>query len=263
VWSGSLEIHSVNLVHGTDELVDLVFSVSSITTIVVTSGNTLVTSSRGRQLEGPQESVGFSEVRTNGEDFVDQIFNGGDSVSAQLVSNDFVAVDGCSFIAILGETTLVDQFLDGLEVRVTVSDVGLDKLQHLEGGLVELDEGTVVDLSESQQLENLSGLGVKTSNTSDTDDESKLGLFLQVEVSAGLSNTLVVDQLTVFEGVLSGVLGSSGEDGSSLGLAFHNQVLASLLSRNLLFSGGLLSLLDGLGHSLGSGRLGRGSSTRY
>lgn len=124
------------------------------------------------------------QTLTNCVDFVDQILNGGDSVSAQLAGDNIVVDDGQSVAVDLSVTTLVDQFSDGLEVGVTVkgkqvsccyacqkrrnipvSDVGLDELQHLEGSLVELEEGTVVDLFESQQLENLSGLGVETSNT--------------------------------------------------------------------------------------------------
>ena len=51
-------------------------------------------------------------------------------------------------------------------VNAPVSNVGLNKTEHLLGGLGHLDEHTIVDLEETKELENFAGLG---RNVVDTD----------------------------------------------------------------------------------------------
>jgi hypothetical protein len=46
----------------------------------------------------------------------------------------------------------IDKFANGLLVGVTVGNERLDDLQHLQGSLGELDENTVVDLQQTEQL---------------------------------------------------------------------------------------------------------------
>ena len=50
-------------------------------------------------------------------------------------------------------------------VNAPVSDVGLNKTEHLLGGLGHLDKHTIVDLQQTEQLEDFTGLG---SNVVDT-----------------------------------------------------------------------------------------------
>ena len=59
--------------------------------------------------------------------------------------------------------------------------------QHVRGGLVELDEDTVVDLTEPEKLEHLLDLGGHLVDTADTDDKGQLGLGGHVEVALLLS----------------------------------------------------------------------------
>jgi len=63
------------LVHALNQVVDLVLSVSSITSLDEVGGNFLESSSGRRELEGPQELVNLFEVRSNSVDFVDDILN--------------------------------------------------------------------------------------------------------------------------------------------------------------------------------------------
>jgi hypothetical protein len=56
---------------------------------------------------------------------------------------------------------------DGLQVGVAVCDEGLDDLQHLNGGLGEADEDTIVDLEKTEELEGLALLGVNLVDTVD------------------------------------------------------------------------------------------------
>lgn len=66
-------------------------------------------------------------------------------------------------------------------------NVGLDDAQHVDRGLVELDEDAVVDLQEAEELEDLAHLGRDAVDTADADDEGKLVLGRHVEV-AGLAS---------------------------------------------------------------------------
>ena len=43
-------------------------------------------------------------------------------------------------------------------VNLPISNVGLDSSQHVDGGLVELDQNGIVKLSQSEELEDLSDL---------------------------------------------------------------------------------------------------------
>lgn len=78
---------------------------------------------------------------------------------AELLLNDGVVGDGDSLTVNLGVASLVDKLSDSLEVNLTVGDVRVDKVEHLLGGLGDTNEDTVVDLKESEKLEDLLGLG--------------------------------------------------------------------------------------------------------
>lgn len=76
---GKKPVHSP-LVHPPDESVDLVFPVTSVTSLHEVGG-LLVHAATGRgQLEGPQEVVGDLEVLAYGVDLVDQVLNTDDAI---------------------------------------------------------------------------------------------------------------------------------------------------------------------------------------
>jgi hypothetical protein len=111
-----------------------------------------------RELEGPQEVGGLLEVRSNGKDLVDQILHADNAVLAQVGLDDRVVSESNALLVDLSVSALVDELADGLEVGVTVGDPWLDDLEHLEGGLGQADENTVVDLEKTEELEDLAGL---------------------------------------------------------------------------------------------------------
>ena len=123
------------------------------------------TTQRRAQLESPQEVVGLLEVRTNSSDFMDQIFHAGDTVFAQSLFDLAVASDTNTLIIDTAITTLVAQHLDSLQVRITPSYIRFNLLEHIEGSLVESDEGTIVNLSQTEQLEDLTALRRDTEDT--------------------------------------------------------------------------------------------------
>lgn len=155
-----------NLVHLPDELVDELLTVTKVTTLdeVLELAGAETTSRRG-ELEGPEEVGDGLEVGADGVELVDDVLNAGDAVLAEILLDEGVVGDGQALLVDLSVTTLVDKLTDGLEVGVSVGDEGLDNLQHLRGGLGELDEDTVVDLEETEELESLALLGVDLVDT--------------------------------------------------------------------------------------------------
>ena len=110
------------------------------------------------ELEGPEEVVGLLEVGADGVDLVDQILHADDAVLAKVLLNDLIVGKSDALLVDLSVAALVDELTDRLEVGVTVGNVRVDDGEHLLGGLGELDEGTVVDLEETEELEDLAGL---------------------------------------------------------------------------------------------------------
>ena len=164
---------------------------------------------------------------------MDKVLSARDAGLSENSLDGRVVHDGDSLSVDLTEPSLVDEVLDGLSGRVSVSDERLDLSDHVDGGLVKLDEDGVVDLSESKELEDLLSLGVDLVNTSDSDDDGDLGLGLDIDGSISLGLSLLLD------------------DGS-LGVVVLIVVLLGLLLSisSLLFSVGL-GLNGGLGGSLG------------
>ena len=73
-----------------------------------------------RELERPEEVGGLLEVGANGEDFVDEVFHGEDVVFAKCLFDDTVAGKRNALLVDLAVATLVDEFTNGLEVRLAV-----------------------------------------------------------------------------------------------------------------------------------------------
>ncbi|GMF79017.1 unnamed protein product [Aspergillus oryzae] len=149
-----------NLVHLADEGVDVLLTVTIVTTLNEVLELALVEATSGvGELEGPEEVVGLLEVGANGVDLVDQILNTDDAVLAEVLLDDLVVGDGNALLVDLSVTALVDELTDALEVGVTVGDVGVDDGQHLLGSLGKANEGAVVDLEQTEELQDLAGLG--------------------------------------------------------------------------------------------------------
>ena len=160
---------------------------------------------RGRQLEGSHELVDILELVTAGVDLVDHVLDADNTVLSDGVLDHGVVGDGLPLLVNVDEPPLVDKLFHGLKVGVTVGNVRLDQAEHLDGGLVQTDEHTVVDLPQAEELEDLPGLGVNTVDTTDTDDEGNLGLRLPVEVTALLGLTTEEDLRPLHLAVLGDV----------------------------------------------------------
>jgi hypothetical protein len=235
------------LVHLADEGVDSLLAVTKVTTLdeVLELAGAETTSGVG-ELEGPEEVGGLLEVGANSEDLVDEILNTDNAVLAKVLLNNGVVGKSNTLLVDLSVTTLVDKLLDGLQVGVTVGDPRLNNLEHLSDGLGDLDEDTVVDLEETEELEDLAGLGRHLVDTLDTDDEDQVGLGGDVGRVLRLGNAVKTDLLTLSIAVLLDVLLSTLEDdltlllvGSLLLLNGVGALSAGLLLRLALLEKGL------------------------
>lgn len=147
------------LVHLLDQSIDVLLSVTKITTLNVMLELPGSEAAGGvGQLEWPEEVAGLLEVGTNGEDFVDQVFHADDAVFAKVVLDQLVVGERDALLVDLAIATLVDQLTDRLEIGISICNVGVDDRKHLLGGLGELDENTVVDLEETEELKDLARL---------------------------------------------------------------------------------------------------------
>lgn len=99
------------------------------------------------------------ERRAGGGDLVNDVLDRDDAELSERLLNDSVGGEGDALLVDLAVTTLVDELADGLEVGLAVGDVGLDHEEHLRRGLGDLDKHTVVDLEETEELQDLLGLG--------------------------------------------------------------------------------------------------------
>jgi hypothetical protein len=135
-------------------LVNVLFSVSRVTAFNKVRGLLSLEATGGvRELEWPEKSVCLLEVRTDSNDFVNQVFHTNDAVFTEVVFNDLVVCDGQTLFVDLCETTLVDEFLDSLEIGISPGDVRTNPLQHLKGSLVQLNKDTRVDTVQTEKFE--------------------------------------------------------------------------------------------------------------
>jgi len=111
------------------------------------------------ELEGPEEVGGLLEVRADSKDLMNEILHADDTELAEVLLNDRVVGKRDTLLIDLAISTLVDELLDALQVGVAVGNPWLDNLDHLGGGLGDPDEDTVVDLQETEELQDLARLG--------------------------------------------------------------------------------------------------------
>jgi len=157
-------------------------------------------------------------MRSDSVKVSDQIFNANDSEFSKGLFNNFIGSNGDSLLVDLSETSLVDQSGDGVSGGESESDKRFDLLDHVKGGSVNSDQSSVVDLSESQQLKDLSDIGSQIVNTSDSGDKDELGFSGNIESTFSSSLSLKIDDLLLFSFVSLVVGFSSLGVFSSLGL---------------------------------------------
>lgn len=197
------------LVHASDQFVDELLSVTSITALdEVLELPRSPSSERIAKLEWSQKVTGLLEIGTDGENLVDEILNGDDAEFPEVILDKSVVSERDALPVDFSVTSFVDELSDRLEIGLSVSDVWLNEGQHLRGSLGELYKDTIVDLEQTHKLHDLSGLRWDFVDTLDTDYKGEFWLGWNVEIAVSLGNTLESDLfplgLTVFLDILLG-----------------------------------------------------------
>ena len=96
---------------------------------------------------------------------MDEILNASDSGLTEFSSDDGVIGEWDSASVDLTVSSLVDELGDGGSGWETISDEWLDDSDHVPGGLVELNKHSVVELSQSEELQDLLWLWGKLVDT--------------------------------------------------------------------------------------------------
>ena len=154
--------------HAANELVDLLLAVAPDAALLEGVALLLKATEWGAQLEGPQEVVGLLEVGSASPDLVDEVLDAVDANITESTGNDGVVVEGNTGAVDLSVASLVDESADVVAGWVSVGDVWLDKSDHVDGGTVQLDEDTVVELSQAEELHDLLLLGWELVDTKRT-----------------------------------------------------------------------------------------------
>jgi hypothetical protein len=156
------------LVHLLDQRIDVLLSVAQITSFdVMPELPRSETTSRVAQLEGPEEVACLLEVRSDGGDLVDQVFHTDDAEFAQVIFDQLVVGEWDALLLDFAISPLVDELADGFEIRVAVGDVWVDDGEHLLRGFGQADEDAVIDLQETEELEDLAWFGCDLGDTVD------------------------------------------------------------------------------------------------
>jgi hypothetical protein len=167
------------------------------------------TASRRGQLEGPQESVDLLEVRADSEDLVDDVLSSVDTKVSEILRDEGVVSQGDSGSVDLQVTSLVNQLADSSQRRMSECDIRSNSSEHLRDGTVDLQEDAVVELLESEELQDLSRLWGHLVDTDESGSEQELGFGLNEEVAAGSGLTSKSDQVSLTSSVLLQVLDRS------------------------------------------------------
>jgi len=244
--------------HALDQLVDELLTVAPVTTTgfveTVTLGGEATL--RGAELEGGQEVVALLELVTDGVELVDEVLDAGDAVLAEGLVDLAVVIKRDALLVDAAESALVDQVADGGDGRVTVGDVGLDETQHVQSALVDLDEDTVVHLTETQELHDLLRLRRDLVHTGEADGENDLLFRLDEEIALLMSLTAKIDETALLTLVLLLVLGEVGHGdlAETLVLFLDLDDRGLLLLEELGIAGSLLGLAFGQDLSLAGER---------
>lgn len=105
-------------------------------------------------LKGPQEIGSIFEMLANSEDLMDQIFSTDNVSVTKFIFNDLIAGNWYTLSFQFSKATFVNQFSHTFQVWITPGDIWLANTEHVNGGLVKFNKHTIVNLSETEQLQN-------------------------------------------------------------------------------------------------------------
>lgn len=116
---------------------------------------------------------------------MNKILNAIESVLSELSFNNAVIGKWESASVDLTVSSLVNKLGDGSSGWEAVRDEWLNHFDHIPGGFVKLDENTIVQLSQSKEVQDLLWLWCKLIDTFDSDNESNFWLTFDIERPGG------------------------------------------------------------------------------
>ena len=96
---------------------------------------------------------------------MDEILNTGDSDLTEFTFNNAVVSEWKSSSLDFTAASFVDKLADSLSGWITVGNEWFDHLDHVPGSFVKLDENSIVQLSQSEELQDFLWLWCKLSDT--------------------------------------------------------------------------------------------------
>merc|ERR1719272_2019090 len=117
---------------------------------------------------------------------MNDVFRAMDAKFPKGLRDDGIVIEGNAALVDLSKATLVDELTQRLERRIAIGDVGLNGFQHVQDGLVNLQEDAIVELLQTKKLQHLAWLWAELDDTHDASDKQKRRLRLHKEVSCGL-----------------------------------------------------------------------------
>jgi len=138
---------------------------------------------RTLELEGPEEGIGLFETLPTRVDLMNEIFNANDTKTTEMLGDHGIVSDGNALTINFRMATLVDQFTHGLKIRITISDIRFNHAHKIQGSLVDLDEGAIENLTQTQKLQNGLEFGMNTIDTTNANDKHNFGFRLDKEIA--------------------------------------------------------------------------------
>ena len=153
-------LFAFDLIHLFDQSVDLILPIPQITALNIMLELSLPEPARRiAQLERPQEIARLLEIWPYSDNLVHQILHADDAVLAQMLFDQAVVGQRDALLVDLAVAALIDELTHGFGGRVAVGDEWFNDLQHFGCGFCEADEDAVVDLEETEELEDFAGFG--------------------------------------------------------------------------------------------------------
>lgn len=98
---------------------------------------------------------------------MNQIFHADYTEFAQVLLDDLVVGERDALPIDLSVTALVDEIADGFETWIAIGDVRFDYFEHFRSGFSDFNEDTIVDLEQTEELNDLAGFRGHFVNASD------------------------------------------------------------------------------------------------
>jgi len=151
----------------------------------------------------------------NSENVVDNVFYANDVAFTKVVLYELVVLEGNALAVDFTVTTLVYELANGLEIRISVCNEWFHQVKHLHHRFRHSDEHGIVELTQTQQFQDLAGLRAHTIDTSNTDNDGKLGLGRYEEGTERTSSAFHSNLLFLLHSVFLRVLFCTFEDVST------------------------------------------------